>query len=221
MMILNRVLKFMVVVFVVFSLSPAMAQTEFTPSGFLEDYAILIPLSEKKGSYNYRKEGASIRQYPDIVIEPVEIWYDTESPYKGISPDKLAAMTEDLRNIMIQSLVGTVNWVFEPGEGIMSLRMAITNVYAKKPKKRLLNYTPIGLIATGVKKAAGTDYKLKNAILEAELRDSVTGDLLGAVVLTNIGKVSGKEKVKWKEITEDFTTWSQFLKGQMEETLEQ
>jgi hypothetical protein len=221
MMKLRLVLNFVVVVIVVFSLSPAMAQTEWVPSGFLEDYAVLNPHPEIEGGYNWKKEGASIRQYPNIVIEPTEIWYDPESPYKGISPDKLAAMTEELRNIMIQNLVGTVNWVFEPGEGVMSLRMAITNVYAKKPKKRLLNYTPIGLVVNGVKKAAGRDYKLSNAMLEGDLRDSVTGEFIGAVVLTKLGKVSGKEKVTWKDITEDFTVWSQWFKGQMEKSVEE
>ena len=193
---LNRVLNFMVVVFVVFSLSPAMAQTEIVPSGFLDDYAILKPDADIKGDYNYQKEGLSIRQYPNIVIEPVEIWYDPESPYKGISPDKLKEMTEEFRNIMIQNLVGTVNWIFEPGEGVMSLRLAITNVYAKKPKKGLLSFTPIGLVSSGVKKAAGKDYKLNNAMMEGELRDSVTGELLGALMVTRFGKIEGKKKVR-------------------------
>ena len=220
---LNWVSIFLAAVLIVFSVSPAMAQTEFVPSGFLDDYSILKPNVQVKGDYNYRKEGVSISKYPNVIIEPVEVWLDPESTYKGISPDVLKEMTEEFRNIMIKNLVGTVNWVFEPGDGVMSLRLAITNVYAKKPKKKVLNYTPIGLIRSGVKKAAGTNYSLTNAVMEGELSDSVTGELLGALMATRFGKVEGKkkDKVTWDGITEDFTAISLRLKNVLQETLEQ
>ncbi|GAG50217.1 unnamed protein product, partial [marine sediment metagenome] len=88
----------------VFFLSPAMAQTEIVPSGFLDDYGILIPNAEVKGDYNYRKEGVTISKYPNVMIEPLEIWLDPESTYKGVSPDMLKEMTEEFRNIMIKNL---------------------------------------------------------------------------------------------------------------------
>ena len=214
---------FLAAVLVIFSISPAMAQTEIVPSGFLDDYGILKPNAAVKGDYNYRKEGVTISKYPNVLIEPVEIWLDPESTYKGVSPDMLKEMTEEFRNIMIKNLVGTVNWVFEPGEGVMSLRIAITNVYAKKPKKSILSYTPIGLVKSGVKKAAGTNYSLTNAVMEGEMSDSVTGELLGAIMATQFGKVEGKkkDKVTWDEITEDFTAISLRLKNVLQETLEQ
>ncbi len=220
---LNWISIFLAAVFVIFSLSPAMAQTEIAPSGFLDDYGILKPNAAIKGDYNFRKEGVTISKYPNVMIEPVEIWLDPESTYKGVSPDMLKEMTEEFRNIMIQNLVGTVNWVFEPGEGVMSLRLAITNVYAKKPKKRILNYTPIGLVVGGVKKVAGTNYSLTNAVLEGEMSDSVTGELLGALMATQVGKIEGKkkDKVTWDGITEDFTAISLRLKSVLQETLEQ
>jgi len=105
----------------------------------------------------------------------------------------------------------------------MSLRIAITNVYAKKPKKSILSYTPIGLVKSGVKKAAGTNYSLTNAVMEGEMSDSVTGELLGALMATQFGKVQKKkkDKVTWDEITEDFTVISLRLKNVLQETLEQ
>ena len=215
----------LVVVMIISSLTPAVAQTEFVslglaPSGFLDDYGILKPDNQLEGDYNYLKESFTIREYPNIIIEPVEIWYDPESPYKGISPDKLAAMTEEFRNTLTQSLVGTVNWVFEPGPGVTSLRVAITNVYAVKPKKGILNYTPIGLVSGAVKSASGTDYKLDNALLEAELRDSTNGELQGAVMASRLGRVEGKDKVTWSEITEDFRAYSQRFAEKLKRTLE-
>jgi len=223
MMKLNWISIFLAAVLVIFSLSPAMAQTEIVPSGFLDDYGILKPNAEVKGDYNYRKEGVTISKYPNVIIEPVEIWLDPESTYKGVSPDMLKEMTEEFRNIMIKNLVGTVNWVFEPGEGVMSLRIAITNVYAKKPKKSILSYTPIGLVAGGVKKAAGTNYSLTNAVMEGEMSDSVTGELLGALMATQFGKIEGKkkDKVTWDGITDDFTAISLRLKNVLQNTLEQ
>ena len=221
MMKLNWVSIVLAAVLVIFSFHPAMAQTEFVPSGFLDDYDILKPNAEVKGDYNYRKEGVSISKYPNVIIEPIEIWLDPESTYKGISPDMLKEMTEEFRNIMIQNLVGTVNWVFEPGDGVMTLRLAITNVYAKKPKKNILSYTPIGLVRSGVKKAAGSNYSLRNAVMEGELSDSVTGELLGALMATQFGKVKDKDKVTWDEITEDFTVISLRLKSVLQETLGQ
>ena len=220
---LNWISIFLAAVLVIFSISPAMAQTEIVPSGFLDDYGILKPNAEVKGDYNYRKEGVTISKYPNVIIEPLEIWLDPESTYKGVSPDMLKEMTEEFRNIMIKNLVGTVNWVFEPGEGVMSLRIAITNVYAKKPKKSILSYTPIGLVAGGVKKAAGKNYSLTNAVMEGEMSDSVTGELLGALMATQFGKVERKkkDKVTWDGITEDFTAISLRLKNVLQGTMEQ
>ncbi len=111
---LNWISIFLVAVLVVFSFSPAMAQKEIEPSGFLDDSNILKPNPEFQGDYNYRKEGVSISQYPNVIIEPVEIWLDPESTYKGVSPDMLLEMTEEFRIWREERQAGFVG-IFSPG----------------------------------------------------------------------------------------------------------
>jgi len=89
------------------------------------------------------------------------------------------------------------------GEKTLVLRIAVSNVYAKRPKRKVYNFLPIGLVATGAKKAAGTDYVLSTAVLEAEAIDGQTGEVIGAMVALQLGETLANAKTgerKWKDI---------------------
>jgi len=64
--------------------------------------------------------------------------------------------------------------------------LAITNVQISSKKKNLLQFTPVGLAVDGVRQLADalSNISLKNATVEAEFSDTVSGERIGVRVAT-------------------------------------
>lgn len=73
----------------------------------------------------------------------------------------------------------------EPGPDTIYIRVGVTDLSIKK-KKGLLSYTPVGfVVSTGVNavKDFMEKYDLLNMSLQAESSDSVSNELVGAIVI--------------------------------------
>ncbi len=103
----------------------------------------------------------------------------------------------------------------EPGAGVIGVRAAITHVMSKKPKRRWTAYTPVGLAATGIKKAAGQDYLLTEAVLEAEMLDSQTDQRLGALIDTRVSDKKGKTSGKWGDVEKSIEFYANCFRERM------
>jgi hypothetical protein len=65
----------------------------------------------------------------------------------------------------------------------------------------VLASAPIGLAKIGIKKARGKDYVVSAAQLEAELRDGVTGEIVGAILVTELA-APGADAMTWEQVLE-------------------
>ncbi len=106
-------------------------------SGFIENYPAFEADKDQKGAKIYRKPGTKLNAYTKILIDPIEIWYADDSKYKGISPEDMKALVDVFRAALVEALEPDYPVVSKPGAGVLGLRLAITNVHAKK-KKTLL-----------------------------------------------------------------------------------
>ena len=110
-----------------------------------------------------------------------------------------------------------------PGDKTLVFRLAISNVYAKRPDRKLLHYTPVGVIGTGAKKAAGRDYALSTAAFEGELIEGETGQTVAALVATNLGESLAKDGSgdrKWSDIQEYLRDYANTLRDRFAEMQE-
>ena len=183
----------------------ASAQSDFVESGFLQDYSKLSPDPERPGVRSYRLATADFDAYDKLMLWDIEFFLHPESEYKGVSSKKLTAVAGEFQTYLEEGLVLRREMVNEivAGEKTLVLRIAVSNVYAKRPKRKVYNFLPIGVIATGAKKAAGTDYVLSTAVLEAEAIDGQTGEVIGAMVALQLGETLANAKTgerKWKDI---------------------
>ena len=183
----------------------ALADSEFVESGFLKDYSLVSPDPERPGVRLYISPGASLDGYDKVFLTDVVLFLHPESEYQGISLRKLTSVSEEFQSYVINNLKTRRELVSEiiPGDKTLALRLAISNVYAKKPSRRLVAYTPIGMAGTGAKKAAGRDYVLSTAAFEAEILDGETGEVLAALVATQLGETLSKAKTgerSWSDI---------------------
>jgi len=162
---------------------------ELKPSGFFENYSGFEESTESKGLYVKRNPNRSIGEYSKFLLEPITVYM---APVRGISKinpkrmgvnaKKLAELTEHFENEITRVLSENYTVVNEPGEGVLRLRLAVTDV---KTNIRLLNihsYTSF----TGV--------GLGSASMEGEATDSVTGEQILAVVDSRKGSTMPKLK---------------------------
>lgn len=181
-----------------------------TDSGFLDDYESLRPDDARPGVFVFRKPDVDLTQYDSVVVSLVEIWYDPNSAYKGIRPEELQEITLAARQLMIRRLADKLAVVDRAESGALMLQLALTNVYAKRPKRGVLASAPIGLAKIGIKKARGKDYVVTEAQFEAELRDGVTGELLGAILVTDLA-APGADEMTWDQILEMLDQYAERL----------
>lgn len=192
------------------------AQTGHEFSGFLGDYSQLRPDPEREGVYTHILTDWNRHTYPKIMINEILVFYAHDSKYKGINPKKLSAITETFREYLTEVLGERRTIVNKPGPSVLLLNLALTNVYARRPKRTALNILPPMLIKTGIQKAAGTDYWLTNAEFEAEAIDGKTYERVGAIVATRLGqedKTSKEQKkTSWKDIDAELKRFTDRLR---------
>jgi len=183
----------------------ASAHSDFVESGFLQDYSKLSPDPEKPNVRMYLSDTAAFDDYDKVMLWDIEFFLDPESEYQGISAKKLTAVAGEIQAYLEKGLGLRRELVNEVvvGEKTLVMRIAVSNIYAKRPTRKVRNFLPIGLIATGAKKAAGTDYVLTTAVLEAEAIDGQTGEVIGAIVALQLGETLADAKTgerKWEDI---------------------
>lgn len=185
-------------------------------SGFIDNYPDLKLDPRGGGGLLYIKPGVDLGSYNKILIEPIEIWMADDSKYKGFSPDDLKAITDEFYRVLLTNLEPDYPVVSQPGKGVLVVRLAITDVYAKKKKRGLLGYTPIGAVA-GAATGAYRKVILKDATIEAELLDAGSLDQLGVLVDKLSVSKGGADVTSWDNISKSLDYYAKRLRARLDE----
>jgi len=185
------------------AIGSALAQ-DIQSSDFLSDYSQLTRLAdEQRMGYSYLVPDAPdrITNYSAVMIDQPEIFVAPDSQYKGMKPDDMKQLADAFRNSIVQQLVETYTIVDQPGPNVLYLRFAFANLQVKKQRRRLMSYTPVGLVANAVRSAV-TDLTnkidLKGVTVEMEVLDSTTEEQFAALV--DIRADTEEEPTSWEEV---------------------
>lgn len=213
-MFLRRTIFSLIIVCSAFLSSPTWAAGAYKYSGFLGTYPELKLDPDGSGSQMYRKANTDLGEYDKILIAPIEVWMADDSKYKGFSPDALKDITDELHSKLVAHLDPDFPVVSRPGKGVLVIRLAITDVYAKKKKRGLFGYVPI---AAAVGAAAGTYRpKLEDATIEAELLDSESHEQLAVLIdKLSVSQVK-KGNTSWDEITANIDFYAKRFRSKMD-----
>ena len=205
-------------------------QTKIELSGFLDDYSELELVQEDPPMLAYLAPGGTklFAQYDALLIDQPEVWISPDSKYKGVKPDELKALSDEFQTALVDSLSTDYQIVDAPGPNVLYLRFAVSNLHLKK-KRRLLDYTPVGVVTNvtpGAKQAKEAvkrrvfDYSKRLSLIELtvefELLDSLTGERVAALVEQR-GQAKDKEAqlkqdaTSWEEVNAMFTSYAQSL----------
>ena len=181
----------------------------YAESGFLTDYSKLTEQQSAEGRDRiYAAPGAEERliNYNSFMVDEPEIHFSSDSEYKGLKPEDVAAIASILRTNVSEKLkAGGYKVVDQPGPNVLYLRTALSELYLKKKKRGLMAYTPVGAVAKIGKDALSDTLDKVDIIemtLEAELADSQSGEIFGAVVVQRGAKKSSGQKEQRMDMDE-------------------
>jgi Protein of unknown function (DUF3313) len=205
-------MRFSYLYFLIFSLLMAGSSTlRAGESGFLPDYEGLTFAPGEYGGKTVPVPGVTEKMaaMQKIMIDQPEIFVAADSAYKGMKPDDARAIAEALRQALIVNMKEKERLVEEPGPDVLYLRIAISDIHLKKKKRRLLSYTPVGIVAHAAKSVATSDLMKKidlvGATVEMEALNSTTGEHYGSLVLKHAppGEDSPDEAT-WENLLSNF-----------------
>ena len=174
---------------------PLQADDKISYTGFLEHYPELKPEAGMPGVYVWKNPKADMKKYDKLMVAPLEVWLSPDSEYKGLSADQLTLVNGMYQANLSEVMEPDYPLVSKPGEGVLVLRVALTEVKIKKRERGFRQWLPPMLIYRGADTLLNESLKslqLNDAQMEGELRDSQTNELIRARVVVGVGK-EGKE----------------------------
>ena len=179
---------------------------EMIYSGFMSDYSQLEKATDGSVDYRYLAPDAYDRlaKYNAVMIDQPEVFVAVDSPYRGVKPKHLDALAESLRAGLSHALGDDIFVVDRPGENVLYLTTAITNLKLNKRKKKAFQYLPIALVAGGIAGASSSEIAKKadfaGLVFELEAFDSVTDERLVAVIDSFEPDPRAEEPETWEDV---------------------
>jgi hypothetical protein len=211
---LNRSFMFLLLMSIVLLAGCAAQQLRsYETSGFLNNYSHFKPGGEDQPNLVYLNPGRNLRPYNKVLIDHVLVYFNPESKNKGVDPVQLTELTRYFHEALVDALKDGYLIVEKPGEGVLRIRTAITDVEPGKPVAGAAStIIPVGAAVSIIKKSTtGSNMAVGRASMEMELVDSLSGVRLASAIDRREG---GKKVVsgKWTAIEEAFDYWAHKLR---------
>jgi len=136
--------------------------------------------------YRYVSPEFKRSDYKGVMIDPVTLYQTAlrNEGDKGISEETIYQTRLIIDENIKSKASHHFNVVDKPGPGIARISIAITGAEVEGEGFKPRNLVPVSAVLTFAQKATGLDSKTAVLVVEAKLRDSVTGKLLGEGVYT-------------------------------------
>lgn len=186
--------------------------TSYETSGFLKSYAGLEEGTKDQPNLVYINPSIDLKSYDKILIDQVVVFFNRQSQNKGVDPEQLLKLTNYFHKALVNELQNRFTIVDKPGEGVLRIRTAITDVEPGHPAGNAVSsVVPVGIAISVIKKTTtDTNMGVGRASMEIEIVDSLSGSRLAAAIDRREG---GKKIVsgKWTAIEESFEYWAKKL----------
>ena len=194
----------------------------YETSGFLKNYAGFKPGGEGQPNLVYLNPNRNFRPYKKILIDHVVVYFNPKSENKGIDPLQLTELSQHFHQALVDALKDRYPIVKDPGEGVLRIRTAITDVESGSPVAgAATSVVPVGVTLNLIKRSTtGSSMAVGRASMEIELVDSLSGMRLAAAIDRREG---GKRVVsgRWTAVKEAFETWAQKLRVWLDKEMAQ
>jgi hypothetical protein len=193
-------------------------------SGFLGDaYTKLQPDPKNSDLLDYFKNPDVLKTADSFILDPVVIYLLPEAAQREIAPADLAQLAATFeKDVKEQLTAGKFKIVTKPAPGVVTIRLAITNVQPNGGKENAAVQGATDLAIHGAVPGlsmAVPRLSVGRVSIEGELVDSMTGDVQAAFMTSKSGRryFSGlKQYEKWGDIDAAFTDWAKSFRERLE-----
>lgn len=170
--------------------TPKLASEPMPRSGFLPNYAVLVPMATSQSDvriWRYRVSGVNPSAYTAVNLDPI---YLNQSATKDVSAESISQAQITLQDSMVAAVNsrGDIRIVTSPGPGVARITVGITGAESMADSLQPWNFTPIGLAANAAAYASGVNSKTPALLVESKITDSQTKQLLGEGLVTIQGE---------------------------------
>jgi hypothetical protein len=195
---------------------------------FLTSYDLLKPRAGKAGApgdmvYIAPNAMKRLAGYTAVMVDQPEIIFSPDSPIKGMKPDDQKALAEAMRDALSGRLAaGGYSVAQQPGAGVLYLRVGLTDLMVANKKRGFLAYTPVGaVVKLGADAVKDTLSKVDfiEMTFQAELVDSTSNDVLGAIVAARgTRKADGQKetRIDLSEFDANMRIWGNRVRCQLD-----
>ncbi len=164
--------------------------------GFLGDYSVLRKGGKGEAEFVYKNPNVNWARYRSIELDPVTYWRDSKRRYSQADISKLA---NAFYRLLHKKLSADYAIVKAPTYGAMRLSVAITDLDKGEPVlDKISTVIPVDVVLSALKSKPSF---VGEVSIEAKITDSITGELLIAVMDRRFGgKRLGKKMNAWKDV---------------------
>ena len=183
-----------------------MLSTTAMAEGFLDQAEVekLTPHPDVAGVLRHITPGKDPSAYEKLIVGSVSFYFAENSKVKSIEADEMKTISDAMKSAMVSAAAEKREVVLSKGQGAALVNLAITEINLQTKKRGLLGYTPVGLVVSTAGNLAGLRMQLKDARIEGEVVDSVSGEVISVFRLNEIANLDGKKKMSWDDLVGSF-----------------
>jgi hypothetical protein len=170
--------------------TPKLASEAMPKSGFLPNYAVLVPMATSEADtriWRYRKAGVNPGSYTAVILDPI---YLNQSATKEVTAEAINQAKLALQDSIVSAVNsrGNIQIVNQPGPGVARISVAITGAESSTDSLQPWNFTPIGLALNAAAYAGGVNSKTPAMLVESKITDSQSKEVIGEGLVTIQGE---------------------------------
>lgn len=170
----------------------------------------LTPGTEDQMGLRYVRPGVDWRKYKAVIIEPVTFWGDEEG---GASAEVRQELVNEFETVLKQEFGKKFQVVTRPGPGVMTLSVGMTKAESATPVLRSISMIvpQARALSTGAYLVSGQFPFVGTAQVEGKVEDSVSGQVLAAIVDKRLGGGSPTAGFQWQwgDVENAMQHWSE------------
>ncbi|HSF70135.1 MAG TPA: DUF3313 domain-containing protein [Nitrospira sp.] len=190
--------------------------------GFLKDYYPRMVEGDENAGESlliYKNPRVALiprNTYKKFMLDPVLVFRGPHSKMNGISQEQAQLMADTFYALIYQEVSKDYQMVDKPGPDTLRAQVAITHLEESWPMLDVVSTipAPMNVLAAGsmLKNVATGKPAFKGeAVIEAKVSDSQTGDVLRAGVDRRVGakKLSAESFNSWADVYESLRYWAE------------
>lgn len=170
----------------------------------------LTPGTDEQLGLRYVRPGVDWRQYQAVIIEPVTLWGDAEG---GASAEVRQDLVNEFEAVLKEEFGKKFQLATRPGPGVMTLTVGLTKAESATPVLRSISMIvpQARVLSSGAYLVSGNFPFVGSAQVEGKVEDSVSGQVLAAIVDKRLGGGSPTAGFQWQwgDVEKAMHHWSE------------